>query len=351
MSERLRAGVLGLTHDHIWHHTDDLAASDAVEVVAVAAEHEDLLEQFRAAAPATRFHASPEQALADEELDFVMVYDDNRRSAELAVAAMRRGIHVIVEKPMAASLSQADELLAESERAGVQLMVNWPTAWYPAFRHALALARSGEIGEITQVEYRAAHQGPKEFGCSRHFYEWLYDPQRNGGGVLADYAGYGVLVAHLLLGTPDRVYATAGRYQKDYIDVEDNALLLMEYPRAHASAQASWSQIGIGTGQNPVIYGTAGTIVVHQRPGSREGHVVKEGTVEVQTATEPGGILVDPPALPVGERNAVEHFARCLRDGGPLLEMLRPALNRDVQETVEAGYRAAGLGAGVAARG
>ena len=49
-------------------------------------------------------------------------------------------------------------------------------------QHALALAQSGEIGEVWQVRYRAAHQGPKEMGASEHFCDWLYDPNRNGGG-------------------------------------------------------------------------------------------------------------------------------------------------------------------------
>jgi predicted dehydrogenase len=348
MTERLRIGVLGLTHDHIWHHTDDLAASDAVEVVAVASEHEDLLEKFEAAVPVTARYSSAEQALEQAQLDVVMVYDDNRRSVDLAIAALRVGIHAVVEKPIAATLDQADELLAEARKADAQLVVNWPIAWYPAFRHAITLARSGRIGEVNHVEYRAAHMGPKEYGCSEYFYEWLYDPQRNGGGVLADYACYGALAAHLLLGPPHRVYATAGRYQKDYIDVEDNAVVIMEYPCAHAIAQASWSQIGPGTGQNPVIYGTTGTILVHQRSGSKEGHVIKEGAIELMTREKPDGVIIEPPALPAGERTLTEHLVSCLRDGAPLNEIVAPAISRDVQETLTAAYEAVGSGTRVA---
>jgi predicted dehydrogenase len=227
-------------------------------------------------------------------------------------------------------------------------MVNWPIAWYPAFRHAIELAQGGAIGEVTQVEYRAAHHGPKEYGCSPYFYEWLYDARRNGGGVLADYCCYGALAAHLLLGVPQRVQATAGRYQKDYIEVEDNAVLTLEYPRAHAIAQASWSQIGPGTGHNPVIYGTTGTILVHQRPGSREGHVIREGTIELMTADAPEGVIVEPPPLALGDRNAVEHIAAHLRDGRPLNAVVDARRSRDVQQILEAGYRAAATGAGVA---
>jgi predicted dehydrogenase len=339
MTDRLRVGVLGLTHDHIWHHVADLAGAHAVTVLAVADEHEDLVRRFSEAVPVERSYRRPEEALEHERLDLVMIYADNRHSAVLAEQAMRRGIHVIIEKPMASRLEEADAMLAAAADANVRLMVNWPVAWYPAFRHALTLARDGHIGRITHVDYRAAHCGPKEFGCSPYFYDWLYDAERNGGGALIDYCCYGVMAAYVLLGTPHRVHAVGGRYQKEDIRVEDNAILTMIYPRALGTAQASWSQIGSGIGAVPIIYGTEGTILVHQRAGSREGQVIKEGSIELMTRERPEGQLIDAPALPDGQRSALEHIVTCLRDGSPLLEMVNPATGRAVQEVIEAGYR------------
>ncbi len=338
MVEQLRVGVLGLTHDHIWQHVADLAGAGAVAVVAVADEHEELVRRFAQTIPVEQRYDRPEDALEHGQLDIAMIYADNSRSAALAVQAMHRGVHVIVEKPMASRLSEADVMLAAAGEAGVRLMVNWPVAWYPAFRHALTLARAGQIGRITEVGYRAAHCGPKEFGCSPQFYEWLYDPARNGGGALIDYCCYGALLARVLLGVPHRVHAVGGRYQKDYILVEDNALLTMAYPRAMATAQASWSQIGPGAGAGPIFYGTDGTIVVHQRHESREGQEIEEGSIEVMTRERPDGYLVEPPDLPVGQRNAVEHFTTCLRGGTPFDEIVSPATGRDTQEILEAGY-------------
>lgn len=344
MADRLRVGVLGLTHDHIWHHVADLAGSQAVTVVAVADEHEDLLLRFSQAVPVERTYPQPEEALEREQLDLVMIYADNRRSAALAELALRRGVHVIVEKPPASSLDEADAMLAAAAEAGVLLMVNWPVAWHPAFRHALTLAQGGHIGRVTQIDYRAAHSGPKEYGCSPYFYEWLYDAERNGGGALIDYCCYGVMAAYVLLGLPHRVHAVGGRYQKDYIRVEDNALLTMIYPRALGMAQASWSQIGEGLGIGPIIYGTEGTILVHQRHGLREGQVIKEGSIEVMTREQPEGYLIDAPALPAGQNSALAHMVSCLRDGAPLHQIVDSTTGRAVQEVLEAAYRSLASG-------
>jgi predicted dehydrogenase len=336
--DQYRVGVLGLTHDHIWHHVPDLSSAEGLKAVYVADENEPLVKRFSERVDVRRSYSRAEDLLDGEQLDFVMIYSDNRRTAQLAIEAMRRKLHVIVEKPMASTLQEAEQMLSTASEFGVKLMVNWPVAWYPAFRAALRLARDGVIGRVTHVDYRAAHAGPKEFGCSTYFYEWLYDPERNGGGALMDYCSYGAMASRVLLGVPQRVYGVAGRYQKDYIVVEDNALLVMRYAQAMGTAQASWSQIGPGMGITPTIYGTSGTIIVHQRSGAREGKVVKEGQVELMTTDQPDGRLIEPPDLPVGERGAVEHFISCLRRDSPIEGIVSPSVGRDVQEITHAGY-------------
>ncbi len=332
-------GILGLTHDHIWHHTADLASAAEVGAIHVADEHEDLIRKLAQQAPIANTYATAEELLAREQLDIAMIYADNRGSAELAITAMQRGAHVIVEKPMASNPREAARMLAAAARAGVRLMVNWPIAWNPPFRYALRLVADGRIGRVTHVEYRGAHAGPKEFGCSPYFYGWLYDAERNGGGALMDYCSYGAMISRVLLGLPYQVCAVGGRFQKEYIEVEDNAVLMMRYPRAVGVAQASWSQIGAGRGGGPVIYGTTGTIVVHQRPSPREGHTMRAGQVELMTVDQPDGELLDAPDLPVEERGALPYFIACLERDAPVEGIVSPEVGRDVQEILEAGYQ------------
>ncbi len=331
MTERIRIGVLGLTHDHVWSNLDELASLEGAELVAAADPHAALLDRVRERF-ACATYADGEELLQWESLDAVYVYSDNKTSVELAIAAASRGLHIMIEKPLAHSLDGATRILDAVKKNGIRLMVNWPFAWWPQLRQAIALAQSGKIGRIWQVKYRAAHAGPKEMGCSEFFCDWLYDPQRNGGGALIDYCCYGALLACVLLGKPESVNAITGRFGKTPLDAEDNAVLVMKYPQAMAIAEASWTQVGKLATYIPMIYGTEGTLMVEPRTGGRviladEAH--QDGT---EISIEPA-----PPEL----ASASAHFVHCIRSGANFTSLCNSAAALDAQQILEAGRLAA----------
>ncbi len=198
-----KVGVLGLIHDHVWRHLGDLAARADV-TVAVADPHPPLLEQARSEYGVTRAYADYAELLERERPDAVLIFVDNAGKAALVELAAGHGVPIMVEKPLADTLANAERIRAATVSAGVPLMVNWPTAWTPAIRHVLDLAAGGAIGEIYRFNFRGGHGGPREFGCSPYFYHWLYDRARNGAGAYIDYCGYGVSMARLLLGPASR---------------------------------------------------------------------------------------------------------------------------------------------------
>src|SRR5439155_298014 len=81
------------------------------------------------------------------------------------------------------------------------------------------------VGEPVQLSHRGGHAGPREYGCSPQFCEWLYDPTRNGGGALVDYCGYGAILCRTVLGRPDAVTAVARHLRKEGLPAEDNAVV------------------------------------------------------------------------------------------------------------------------------
>src|SRR5207249_7289686 len=180
--------------------------------------------------------------LERRDLDAVFVFSDNRASAELGARALGRGLPVMLEKPMAADLSGARALLNAAHAANALLMINWPTAWRPALRHGLTLAGDGAVGTPIQLSHRGGHAGPREFGCSPQFCDWLYDPRRNGGGALVDYCGYGAVLCRLLLGPPQAVTAVTPPPRKARLDAEDNAVVALSSPRAPGLRDASGAQ-------------------------------------------------------------------------------------------------------------
>ena len=345
MTARLRVGVLGLSHDHVWGNLAAIETGNLGRVVAAAEPASRLRERFARDHGSSDLHPTYDALLDRRDLDAVIVFADNRSSAELGARALARGLPVMVEKPMAADLAGAEALLAAARTAGLPLMVNWPSAWRPALRHGLDLGQKGRVGEPVQLSHRGGHAGPREFGCSPEFSAWLYDPERNGGGALVDYCGYGAVIARALLGQPSAVTAVSARLRKPDLQAEDSAVVVLRYPRALALLEASWTQIGDQPAFGMIVYGDAGTLIVHQPRATRDGQVVGSGRIELVSAA--GSEVIEPPGLPPAERDGPTYFLTCLRTGRPVEGLCAAEVGRDVQEVLEAGLRASATGLAV----
>lgn len=335
-----RIAVLGLHHDHVWSNVEELLRTDRAELVAAADPYPELRDRHAAELPG-RLYEDPAELLDQEkDLDAVYVFASNRLSEDLVVAACERGLPCLVEKPMASTFSGAERMKQAADEAGVRLMVNWPFAWWPQLRHALDLAREGDIGQVWQVRYRSAHQGPKELGCSGPFCEWLYDEERNGGGALMDYGCYGALLAQVLLGRPQQVHGTRIRTGlKPDLDLEDNAVLLCQYPEALAIAEASWTQQDTRTAYTTTIYGSKGTLEVEP---DRSGRLFR---ADLGT---PEGVEMDVPASAPHLETASLHFLAALED--PELELhplCDPGMALGAQWILERGKEACATGAAI----
>lgn len=332
MPEPLRAAVLGLSHDHVWWNIPGLQKSDEIRVVAAADPHPALLEQFAGVVPDAARYADPSACLDAVQPDLVLCCDSNAACVGLVELAAERGIHCVVEKPMANSLAGADRMAAACRRAGVHLIINWPTAWSPAFWHAGKLAASGDYGPIWQISYRSAHNGPREIGCSPYFVEWLYDPELNGPAAYMDYCCYGAVTSRWLLGVPESVTASAGKLVKGYDLACDNAVLLLRYPHALCLIQASWTQVA----HVPFV----GAIFCCERAALRP----HGNTILVCTAECPDGepVEAEPPPAPL--RSLGHYTAAIVRGGLEPVGILDPRLARDAQAILEAGWLAAQTG-------
>lgn len=324
-----RVVVLGLHHDHVWTHLQDLRISRQAELVGVADPNLPLLSQARSKVSCPTY-ADYEELLESTEADIAYIFASNRMGALLAMTAAKRGLHVLIEKPMAADLDDADEILRVSEAAGVQLMVNWPFAWSPPLVRALSLIEEGDIGRVWQVRYRAAHAGPKELGCSRYFCDWLFDTRLNGGGALMDYACYGCALARTLMGMPKGVRANKGHYVKTSMEVEDNATVLLDYERGSALAEASWSQQGDLSSYTAFIYGEEGTLIAD----------CLKGTLTRADQEHANGEEVALDTVPASFRHATAHFTTALSTGEPVTPLVSAQVGRDTQAILAAARRA-----------
>jgi predicted dehydrogenase len=333
MQSKLRVGVLGMTHDHLWGNLADLNASPLGDLVAAADPNPKLRDKAKEEFGCPRVFESYDELLATVEVDAVYVYADHVTSANLAVMAAERGKHVMVEKAMAATLADAERMLAAASGNDVQLMINWPFAWDPSLQKAIELVESGAIGRLFYVKHRGSHGGPMEFGHSHFFYDWLYDERLGGGGAIIDYGCYGAALARYLLGQPSKVSAIAGHLAKDYVTLDDNAIFVMQWPRAMAQMEASWTHIGHLTQRFTVFLGTEGTIYRTTFP---------ESSVKLATNDDKDGSEIPLTPPPQDRANATAYFLTCLTQNKLIEGICSPLVGRDAQEIVEAAKLSAG---------
>ncbi len=331
MAKTYRVGVASMVHDHVWGELGHWSKMPNIELVAAGDVNADLRDKIKAQYNVSQVYESWQEMIEREELDIVQAASENSACADIVEACAAKGIHVISEKPMAATLSQAERMVSATEGAGTQLMINWPTAWSPAIQELERRIVAGDIGQLFYFKQRSAHNGPKEIGCDPHFWGWLYDEEKNGAGALMDYCGYSADMCARFLGLPAQVTGFRGVFVKDYAVPDDNAIILMKYPHAFGVAEACWTQTTGYATNNPVAYGTEGSIAISgnklivQRPGKE--------TEEIEA-----------PPTQAPRRSGPEYLIHCLESGEPIEGFCSMSVSRDAQEILEAGKRAADSG-------
>src|SRR5687768_10834869 len=160
-------------------------------------------------------------------------------------ACAPRGIHVMVEKPLATTLAHAKKMYSLAKKYKIHLLTNFETSWYPSNAKAFQLVNdSNYVGAVRKVVIHDGHQGPKEIGVGKEFFDVLTDPVLNVGGALMDFGCYGAnLMTHLMHGQqPVSVTAVTRQYKPSiYPKVDDDATIIVNYPTAQCVIQASWN--------------------------------------------------------------------------------------------------------------
>jgi predicted dehydrogenase len=361
---RLRFAIVGMTSDHVWFLGDDLASLPEVEIVAGAEPYAELRARAATQWGLERTYADYRELFENETLDAILVCGDNAGKPAIVEAAAARGVHVYQDKPMGATLADAERSLRAVEQSGITLMVAYHTAFDPHYAPMKALVTGGAIGRPFLARGVSGHGGPKEFGCSKYFCEWLFDKGRNGGGTFVDEACYLVDTFLDCLGPVAEVSAfTAQIGHRDYLppDVEDSAVALLKFRSgALGIIDSKWGQVGSA----PVrlsYHGTHGSLVHSVRgtelystlrpapPADWEPiDIAAIGHFYGQAKGLQGWRL--PPHQSAGDsRGAVEprYFVDALLGRHAITGPTSPRLARDTQEVIEAAYRSAATGRAV----
>lgn len=364
MSKVYRLGALGFAHMHINHLLDEFARLPNVEWVACADNTPDVpsttlkpsgrlmnIQRAQQVTGIPKVYDCYQEMLSKEEFDIIIFCPENAKHGEVTEAIAKAGVHMVTEKPMSASLSDALRMVRACKNHDVKLMVNWPTTWSPAVRKAKDLIDAGTIGDVWEVKWRnGASMGPLAYSTGDQAWhpgekgvEWWHQ-SAPGGGALLDYCCYGACLSRWYIGKP-AVAATAlkANFSSHYGDADDNAIISVRFPEAFGLLEATWTTWHTGVPTGPIVYGSRGTLVVSSR--SKDGQRVP--VVEVYTTRgygiEPDEVIEGDP-LPDRRATLAEEFVYHLETGEPLHPTLDMMQNLQVMAILDAGIRSAASG-------
>lgn len=216
--------------------------------------------------------ASYQDLLADPSIDAVSVCTANSSHAEISIAALRAGKHVLCEKPMATTQADCDAMVQAAEESGRYLMIGQNQRLAKAHVKAKELIDSGLIGEIISFRTTFGHGGPETWSVDPGKSTWFFDKNRAAMGAMADLGIHKTDLIHYLTG--DHVVETTARLvtmdkrgaDGELIGVDDNAICIYRLSKgALGTMTASWTFYG-AEDNSTILYGTRGIMRIYDDP-------------------------------------------------------------------------------------
>jgi predicted dehydrogenase len=262
----------------------------------------------------------------------VCVNSTNRLHATHALAALRAGKHVIVEKPMCLTLAEADAILEAARAAGRGLGYAENLCFAPRYREARRLVDTGAVGRVLYARQREKHGGP--------YSDWFWSAEEAGGGALLDMGCHGIECLRWLVGKPHVARVSAEirtLLHGARTDLDDDAIVWLELEDGtRLVSESSWA-VKSGMESDLEVHGTEGTLYVDLM-----------GETGLRLHREPEG-WTRPMADPLGSLGypqQLEHFLDCFASGAEPEEGGRDG--RAVLEIALAAYASARSGRPVA---
>jgi UDP-N-acetyl-2-amino-2-deoxyglucuronate dehydrogenase len=282
-----------------------------------------------------------EDVLADDGIDAVCICTPSGAHAGQTIAAAKAGKHVLVEKPMALSLAEADAMIAACDRAGVRLGVVLQRRFDPIYQRVHAAIAAQAFGDLSLGVVVFPYYRPQSYYDSA---EWRGTWALDGGGVLMNQGIHLVDLLVWFMGDPTAVQARAATLQRS-IEVEDTLSAMLTFGNGALATITATTTTWPGFPHRVEVYGSAGGIqiegeVVRQWQSSDPDRsyptpVAQQAVVDAGAASDPKGISLDGHVAVLGD------FLQALHTGQPL--QIDGVEGRRSLAAVLAIYEAAGL--------
>ncbi|MBE3102083.1 MAG: Gfo/Idh/MocA family oxidoreductase [Firmicutes bacterium] len=275
--EKFKVGIVGCGFISNYH-IQGLQSVEDVEVEAVCDFNIDVAKKQAERYRISRYMSDTEELFALKNIDAVLILTPNFTHKDLAIAAVRNGKHVMVQKPFAPNLSDCQDMIRIAEEEGVQLVPSFMHRFFPECRKAKEIIKEGLIGRLMTVRIRNGVQGAT-------WAKWFFDPEKTGGGAVIDVGVHGIDLLRYLIGEILEVGAFTEiheRYRKmdDGTNVElkyeDSATVIYRFDNNVLGLHdISWSQKAGAKRFELEIYGDKGTITIR-----KDEHLLKVASSE-----------------------------------------------------------------------
>ena len=243
----VRLAIAGLNHGHVSGFLQNAAHRTDIRIVGIYDPDASLVAKYGNTNqfPDSERFTSLGRLLDTVKPDAVAIFSDTYSHAAIVETVAPHHIPVMMEKPLAVDMKQAHAMQAAAERYGIPVIVNYETTWYPSHGEIWNLIHERKAaGEIRKMVAMDGHEGPKEIHVQPEFLAWLTDPAKNGAGALFDFGCYGANLMTWMMDNQRPLKVTAiVQTEKPaiYAHVDDEATILVEYPKAQGIIQASWN--------------------------------------------------------------------------------------------------------------
>lgn len=315
-------------------HAQAAQSLDDIELVAVVNHREASMRDFTQQFGIDRQYTSLDDLLADGDVDAISINSPNYLHAPQSIQALEKGIHVMVEKPMAMNADEAQQMMAASQASGAKLMV---AHCWRFDDEVLWLKKQMDeqcIGQIVRISGVGVHT---HWGPSG----WFTEARYAGGGALADMGIHAIDTIRFLLGDPQpvSVFADIRTEYGDY-DVDDTGLIVIKWDNDVTSTIESgwWQPHASGPEASTQLYGKSGFAQLFPtyitQPNLSEQRVDR---------IESGFPVVRDPHCPQSMYDTqLAYFAACIRDDTtPVPGGLEGWINMKI---VDAAYKSSRLG-------
>jgi glucose-fructose oxidoreductase len=350
MKTKRRWRLAGINFDHF--HMGDLlqfaAQHPQVEIVGISDEQPARMRESarRLGLSADRVFVDYQQCLEATRPEIVILCPAAARHGDWVKKVAPSGAHLLVEKPFAASLKEADLMVRAMPRDRT-LMINWPLQFVAAHQRAYELVSGGEIGDVLNVWHFGGNRGPLWHGAAKVAktaaqvaaekpHSWFYQ-RAHGGGSLLDYLGYGTTLGTWYQGGRRPLEVTATVDAPPGLEVDEHSIVVARYAHGLSKFETRW-----GTFTDPwtiqpqpkcgfVIAGTRGTLSTFDY----------DDFITVQTSKRPKPRVIRVPPLRAPLQNPVQYLIHSLETGQPLSGPVSLKISRIGQELVDAAVRSA----------